>query len=329
MCFDPKKQIIKFIFELRLLKVLKNKIKVNYIFRIIILLVVCSSSPSAFAQTRADSIRMKILSRSQSSVLVAAHRGHWRYSNENSLSGIKNAIKIGTDIIEVDIQRTKDGHFILMHDETLDRTTTGSGRVDSVGIEYIKGLKLRNGIGVATSENIPTLEEVLNITHENVLLNIDKADRYVDEILQFLIRNKMEKAVIIKTDMPFADVRVRFHDYLFTDILLMPVIDLDSSDVENDIVAYLNFFRPKAVEFIFSEPDNKVAKTVFENLNGKNYLWYNTMWADLSGGLTDDRALEDEDGVYGYMIDSLGANIIQTDRPVLLLDYLRKRGLHD
>lgn len=291
----------------------------------ILIISFCFSFLPITAQTKVDSIRMKILTRDESSILVAAHRGHWRYTTENSLSAIKHAIEIGADIVEIDIQRTKDGHFILMHDETLDRTTTGQGRVDSVNLDYIKSLKLKNEIGIPITENIPTLKEVFESVNGEILLNIDKADRYIDQILQLVINYNMQKAVIIKTNMPFADVRVRFHDYLQTSILLMPIIDLDSQYAEEEITSYLNFFKPKIMELIFSTSDKKKVEKIAKNLKGKTCLWYNTMWDHLSGGLTDDYALENEDAVYGYMINSLGANIIQTDRPTHLLDYLSRK----
>lgn len=300
---------------------------ITYFLKCVLLLSCCFSSVFVTAQTRADSIRMKILNRDKSTVLVAAHRGHWRHTTENSLSAIRHAIDIGVDIVEIDIQRTKDGHFILMHDETLDRTTTGKGRVDSVSLDYIKGLTLKNDIGIITEESIPTLKEVFDVVKGKVLLNIDKADRYIDPILELIIDYNMQKAVIIKTNMPFADVRVRFHDYLQTPILLMPIIDLDSQYAENEIISYLNFFRPKVMELIFSSSDKAKIEKISKNLEGKSYLWYNTMWNHLSGGLTDDNALKNEDAVYGYMINSLGANIIQTDRPTHLLEYLKKKQL--
>lgn len=281
-----------------------------------------------FAQSRADSIRMQIIAHNQSKILVSAHRGDWRNFNENSLSGISSAIKMGVDIVEIDIQRTKDGHFILMHDETLDRTTTGNGRVDSVELSYIKSLNLRNGIGVPTTEKVPTLEEVLTLVKGQVILNIDKADRYIGEVLKLLTKHKMQKTTIIKTEMPFADTRVRFHDYLVTPILLMPIINLDLPYAENDITSFLNFMKPKVFELTFTDTPKELAQQISHNMRDKTSLWYNTMWESLSGNLTDDLALENEEAVYGYLIDSLGANIIQTDRPKLLLNYLRERNLH-
>lgn len=64
-------------------------------------------------------------------------------------------------------------------------------------------------------------------------------------------------------------------------------------------------------------------------LEGRSLLWLNSMWTGLSGDYTDDAALSDPDAVYGHLIDSLGACLIQTDRPVELLNYLRDCGRHE
>ena len=58
-------------------------------------------------------------------------------------------------------------------------------------------------------------------------------------------------------------------------------------------------------------------------------IWYNTLWASLCAGHDDALALQDPDKAYGYLIDTLGADIIQTDRAEYLLEYLRARGMHD
>lgn len=280
------------------------------------------------AQTRADEIRTQIMSGDKSSILVVAHRGNWRYASENSMLAIQNAIAIGVDIVEIDIQRTKDKHLILMHDETIDRTTTGKGRVDELTLDSLKNVRLRNGIGIRTSEKISTLEEVLKTTKGQVILNIDKADRYIDDVYRLLKKTGTQKYVIIKTDKPFADARVQFHNYLTWNTILMPIIDLDSNYAEREVDTFLGFMRPKIIEFVYEKETNPKPKEMKNRLTGKTLLWYNTMWDTLAGGHDDDMALHDADSAYGYLIDSLGATIIQTDRPEYLLKYLRKRHLH-
>ena len=83
-------------------------------------------------------------------VIVVAHRGDWRNAPENSLQAIENCIKMGVDMVEIDIRETKDGQLILMHDETIDRTTTGTGKVTDLTWDYLQTLLLRDGIGHET-----------------------------------------------------------------------------------------------------------------------------------------------------------------------------------
>lgn len=60
-------------------------------------------------------------------VLVVSHRGDWRNACENSVEAVRNASRMGVDIVEIDLGRTKDGELIVMHDDKVDRTTTGKG----------------------------------------------------------------------------------------------------------------------------------------------------------------------------------------------------------
>ena len=86
--------------------------------KIFFILVSLLATLQLCAQDRVSQIREKLLNRDQSSVIVASHRGDWRNFPENSLAAIDNAIKMGVDIVELDVQRTKDGQLILMHDPT-------------------------------------------------------------------------------------------------------------------------------------------------------------------------------------------------------------------
>jgi glycerophosphoryl diester phosphodiesterase len=66
-----------------------------------------------------------------------------------------------------------------------------------------------------------------------------------------------------------------------------------------------------------------------DTMQGRSLIWYNTLWDTMAGGHDDDASLQSFENGYGYLIDVLGARIIQTDRPQFLLDYLRSRNLHD
>jgi glycerophosphoryl diester phosphodiesterase len=81
---------------------------------------------------------------------------------------------------------------------------------------------------------------------------------------------------------------------------------------------------------VFAEENQAVLSYIKTQLqHTSSVIWINSLWDSLCAGYSDDKALANPDGTWGYLIDTLGACIIQTDRPALLLEYLRKRRLHD
>lgn len=293
-----------------------------------LLVLLTSLSFSLAAQDKAALIREKLLNRDNSSVLVAAHRGDWRNYPENSLAGIDNAIKMGVEIIEVDIQRTKDGQYILMHDNTLNRTTTGKGLVSEWTLDSIRTLKLRNGCSIKTKHSVATLEEALLHVKGRAMINLDKADRYFDDIYALLVKTGTTKQVIMKGSKSAEEVKKQFGAYL-KDVIYMPIVNLDKADAEDQINQFVKDLNPVAFELLFKLDSNTLPVKVKDILKDKSLIWYNTLWDTMAGGHDDDMSLDDPDKGYGYLINTLGARIIQTDRPAYLIEYLQKKGLHD
>ncbi len=281
-----------------------------------------------FAQNKVEIIREKLFARDGSSVIVAAHRGDWRNFPENSLEAIESAIRMGVDIVELDVQRTKDGVLILMHDATLNRTTTGKGKIAEISMDSISKLRLRNGCAIRTIHKVPTLEEALLLAKGKIMLNLDKADRYFDEVYQLMKKTGTTKQVIMKGSKPSRQVKESYGKYL-DDIIYMPIVDLDKPHAKEQLDAFCKDLNPVAFELLFVKDSNPLPVEVTQLLKGKSLIWYNTLWDTMAGGHDDDMSLRDPDAGYGHLIDNLGCRIIQTDRPAYLLEYLRKRGLHD
>ncbi len=98
-----------------------------------------SSAQTEKKETKELSISTEILKKQNfSEILVAAHRGDWRNAPENSLQALKNTIERGVDIMELDLKKSKDGHLVIMHDETINRSTNGTGKPSRL---YIGGVK--------------------------------------------------------------------------------------------------------------------------------------------------------------------------------------------
>ena len=280
------------------------------------------------AQNHVEQIREKLINCDSSSVIVVAHRGDWRNFPENSLEAIDNAIKMGVDIVELDVKRTKDGELILMHDRTLDRTTTGKGLVSENTLSDIRKLNLRNGCNIRTIHKVPTLEEALLHAKGKIMINLDQADLYFDQIYELMKKTGTTKQIIMKGRKPVAEVKKQFGSYL-EDVIYMPIVDLDVAGAEKQIEAFIKDMSPVAFELLFVKDTNLIPKKLATTLNGRSLIWYNTLWDTMAGGHDDDMSLQNPDSGYGYLIDTLGRRIIQTDRPAYLLDYLRKRKLHD
>ena len=97
---------------------------------------------------------------SSRTTLLAAHRGGAALWPENSLLAFRNAVALGVDYLELDVHLSRDGEVMVIHDPTLERTTTGQGAVRDHTRAELRGLALRDGRGDVTAERIPTLDEV-------------------------------------------------------------------------------------------------------------------------------------------------------------------------
>jgi glycerophosphoryl diester phosphodiesterase len=97
------------------------------------------------------------------SMQVAAHRGGAALWPENSLAAFRGAIALGVDALEFDVHLTADGEPVVIHDPTLDRTTTGRGAVSDATLAQVRALRLRGRDGAVTTERVPTLAEVLDL----------------------------------------------------------------------------------------------------------------------------------------------------------------------
>jgi glycerophosphoryl diester phosphodiesterase len=286
-------------------------------------------SASTFAQgNRAEEIRNKILSGDKSSVIVVAHRGDWRYAPENSIAAIEHSIAVGVDVVELDLQLTKDSVLILMHDNKLDRTTTGKGAISEWTTDSIKTLQMKNGCGLKAIHKVPTLEEALLAAKGKVLINLDKADRYFDLVMPILEKTGTTRQIIMKGSKPADEVLNLYGKYL-DKVIYMPVVNLDKPNARTLMNEYISKLKPAAYELVYSSDEKLELPLALKNeLNGKSLIWYNTLWDTLCGGHDDDQSLSDPDAAFGFLIDKLGATIIQTDRAEHLINYLKSRGLH-
>lgn len=108
---------------------------------------------------------------------IWAHRGASAYAPENTLAAFELALEMGAEGIEFDVQRTADGHLVVIHDETVDRTSDGSGAVVDLTLEQLRRFDFSNGFEVPRRVGIPTLAEVLELCRPtDITINIELKD---------------------------------------------------------------------------------------------------------------------------------------------------------
>ena len=258
-------------------------------------------------------------------IIVVAHRGDWRNAPENSLQAIQNCVNMGVDMVEIDIQKTKDGHLVLMHDKTINRTTNGKGRVKDFSLDSLKTFKLKDGLGMKTLHKIPTLEEALLLTKDKILVNLDKAYPLFEECYEILKKTNTLNQVILKGKKTRTQVEKEFGKYL-DDVYFMPQIKLPNKDAKAIVDDYLENRTPIAFAFGVPQDTLKLIK-YFDDIREKgSSVWVNSLWKRHNGGHDDEKAALNP-SVYDWYIKN-NIDIIQTDRPQLLLEYLRAKGLH-
>lgn len=268
---------------------------------------------------------------SSNKILVAAHRGDWRNEPENSLRGFLSATALGVDIVELDLKMTKDSQLVIMHDNTINRTTDGKGKPEEYTLAEIKKFKLKNGMGRPSAFNeIPTFKEVMNaLKGKPVKVNLDKSYPYWNEAYQVLQQTGTLKQAIFKSEMPYDSLKQRYPN-LIGKIVYMPVVMLDKPDAKAWIDKYLSSMKVYAFELVFAKDTSAILKdNSFIRKTGTK-VWINSLWASLNGGHDDDTAVElgNTKDSWGWIINH-NATIIQTDRPKQLLEFLRKKQLHN
>ena len=303
--------------------------------RTISLLLLLCCAVVAMAESRAEQIIAQIKDPKSDYVVVIAHRSDWRHYPENSLAAMEGSIAMGVDMVEIDVQRTADGVLVCCHDSSVDRTTTGKGKVRELTADYISTLKLKRD-GVVTEHGMPTLAQALDLCKDRVLINIDKGYNYYDQILQMLTERNMVEQVLIKSSNNASVIAEKFAPYS-TNMLYMPVINYKAKNWEKHSAifeSYLSSPLPTVAYEICWDGTLKGERKIFNRvLKSGARLWVNTLWDSIcggkKGGFEDNRALNgNEHKIYGKLLD-YGVTMIQTDRPQLVLDYLDSVGRHN
>ncbi len=165
--------------------------------------------------------------------MVTAHRGHYYQEPENSLAAIRAAAELGVEVVEIDVRATADNVLVLMHDDTIGRTTTGTGAVAMLSYEELSNHHLKiPGTQRTSSERPPRFEEALALAKElKVAIYLDqKTDRH-DLVFQALEASQAQDLVIIRVGLHGA----RNYLQLSPNLIVMPTAK-SAEDLEKLLV---------------------------------------------------------------------------------------------
>ncbi|MDJ0278915.1 glycerophosphodiester phosphodiesterase family protein [Sphingomonas sp. 2R-10] len=258
----------------------------------------------------------------------APHHGMAEELPENSLAGIERCIAIGVDMAEVDVRRTRDGYMVLMHDDTVDRTTDGHGKVADLSLAQIRVLHLRANEGGADAPNtdlrVPTLEEALATSKGRIALNLDVQAGLYAETVAVVRGLKQEDGVVVKQAAGIGSPLLA-DTPPFDRVPFMPVLsgpdDLDAVAVRQSA----GVRRPVAIE-LPRLPAASLPPIAEAAKRAGVRLWANSLWDGFIKGMGGDvDALRDPAAVWGRM-GRAGITAIQTDEPEALIRYLATPG---
>lgn len=291
----------------------------------VVFLASCASEPQY--ATRVEKLLAEINDPTSDYVMVISHRGDWRNYPENSIPAIESVIRMGVDMVEIDLKMTKDSVLVLAHDGDIDRLMNGTGWLGDYTLAELKDMRLKRAHGITTdSLRIATLEEALAVCKDRILINLDHSWNYYDEALEVAEKLGVTDQILMKSSRSIAEVEAKFasHDKNF---MYMPIVNPGNDLFKN--YQQLGIDTQIAYEVCWNKTTPEVAECMKTIVDGGSKAWVNTIWGSLCGYLDDDAALEKGvDEIYGAVVD-MGVTMIQTDRPELLIDYLESRGLRD
>jgi len=320
-----------------------------------ILFAALALSPAA-AQTRVDAIRERLQHANQwrDHVMVVAHRGGGLQAGktrfpENSIAAVENAIALGAEMVEVDIQKSKDGVYVVFHDSWLDRTSICKGILAERTLAELKACRLVvEGTGASTDETVPTLAEMLAVTKDRIFVNIDnKLD--IEELPGIIAVARglgIADQLVIKQNL-WSEERIeearRIVELIGPGVTFMPIIADDAVRDTRFLETAAHAFSADAVELIHWHAAGQLmtgdggplfgARARAVAARGDWHLWVNTYaivnkaGGMLSGGRGDELAVAADfpQETYGFWAER-GATMIQTDEPGVAIEWLAQNG---
>lgn len=256
---------------------------------------------------------------------IVAHRGIWSDAPENSLLSIRRAIEAGYDVVEIDVRRTADGEFVLLHDDTLERMAGVDREPEQMTLAELTSLPLRNRDGGPdnpfTAEKLPSLRDVFDLTRDNIFIHLDIKHRHViPEVLAFAknmgVGDQVDFWADLKTEADLTWIRANI---ISQGVPFIARTHLEHDDWRNQVKLALDL-KPLICEASFR--DLSQVDAIQQRFHDAGItLWVNTLDSVASPGFTDSAALKDPNAIWGRLLRA-GFSSIQTDEMAALRSFL-------
>jgi len=229
------------------------------------------------------------------SVLMAAHRGAKSLAPENTLSSYKKAIELGLDFIEIDIHQTQDGKLVLLHDDSLKRTTGLDKSVRDIDYAEIRKLSAGEWFGILyKDEKIPSIDEVFEMAKGKIKFYVDFKDGKPEDLVDAMRRHKVvDDCVIYGNPKRLSEIKS-----LEPKAKVMPGLG-DPKQIDD----LINICQPYA----FDTKWGILSKELISECHSKGIKVF-------SDSMGDHENIDDF-----YQAMEWGIDCIQTDEPIILL----------
>ncbi|MET7256249.1 glycerophosphodiester phosphodiesterase family protein [Dyadobacter fermentans] len=246
-------------------------------------------------------------------ILIAGHRGGMvKGFPENSIATFENTLKHTPAFFEIDPRLTKDSVMVLMHDATLDRTTTGKGKLSDYTYEELKKFRLKDAEGNVTNFPIPTLSEVIEWARGKTVLNLDHKDVPLAMTAALIKKHKADAFVMLTVhsaaEMTYYLSQNKNHTFSAFIRNMKEYEDYEKANVPfTQMIAYIG---PHV------KPENK---ELYALLNKKGTMCM------ISAASSYDKLKTPEERKAAYLaIAKDGASILESDLPIEAAEAVKK-----
>lgn len=271
-------------------------------------------------------MNFNLYEKAKENIIVVAHRGAAGGNIPcNTLASYEIALKQGADMIEVDVSCSKDGKLFLFHPGMEKEHLKIKGSLKRKNFSDIQKLRYVNPDDTPTQFGIAAFDDFLEQFKGRCYINIDKFWDNPEKIYEAINRHSMSEQMLVKSKVNKKVFTVL--EELCPSLPFMPIVKETHPEHERLLKKNINYV---GVEAVFASENMEVASDEFiERMHKDNKLvWINSIIYDyteqLAGGHSDDTALTvSEDYGWGWIADK-GADFIQTDWTMMLIDYLKK-----